>query len=764
MRLLGPAVVLLLGGATAGADSLFTLTPCRVVDTRATQTPLTGSQLFTLIEGTCGVPIWATAVAANVTLINPTANASLGLAPGDQAASGTNVVSVAAGGVRAGFAVLPLATDQSGTVLAFPTFATAGAKTDLAIDVSAYFAPDNAGAPVEGQGQMYSQGGDGDPGGATDPRLDPRPNTLGQPQLPSNTNPARLGGPGRPAAAAGIIPIGMDRVTHRYFVDHGAIKVLIGVSSDIGCHLHLTSDGSQCSFDSSQSSWYVNVLRDAASKGLNKMRLLVTRNGGDWQSKETCAALEGAFHDQPFRYHQDKTGKHGIGYWYLDQQNIQFFKNLKAVVEFAKQQGIYVEVTFFGPWVGIFELGPWHPDHARLSTDLTTPIGFNDRSYFAKLDPSNGGVNVNEAMRAYQMQVMHWTVDTLWSYDNVYWEIANEPEKYIPESTGCGAPTTATALAADVAQWQNMMIDDLAAYEQNNYVSTGLLAHPHLIAVQPFSPEGANIYAANGNVDVINGHYTTVRPKNGGLGAIDLARGYANQPKILGFNEGKITGLNADGSTNKDGTANGGQADSARAEAWEFMVDQGGTFDHFGYYYSSANGRQIRQQLGALKSFLSSLALRHLTTSPDVADRSRPGARWVNIGPSPYNPVTPPDNTKFWAALEPSSTATIIQYVLYIHHSQPRHMDENPAEPYLAFGGYQPLFGSYQESLRLCLGPQPGTFAAQWIDPSTNMPIGSAQTIPWAGSTTCGNGGPGSVTVTTSQSYSYDIALLVTKQ
>lgn len=753
--IVGLGTLLLMGG-TAGADSLFTLTPCRVFDTRSTLTPLTGTQLVTLTEGTCGVPIWASAVAANVTLINPTVNVSLGFVPGDLAPTGTNVVSAAPGAVRAGCAVLPLATDQSGTVLAFPTFASPG-QTDLAIDVSGYFAPDNAGTPLKGQAQMYSQGGEGDPGGAGDPRLDSRPNTLGRPMLPSTNNPARLGGPSGPTAAVAFNPIGIDRVTGRYFVDHGAIKVLVGASSDAACHLHLATNGDICTFDSSQSSWYVNVLSDAASKGLNKIRLWVALNGGNWQSVDpTCTALLPPYHDQPFRYHPTPAGPNGIGYWYLDQQNIQFFKNLKAVVEFAKQQGIYVEVTFFAPWVGIWELGPWHPDHARLSTSPGTPLGFTDRSYFVKLDPSNGGVNANEAMRAYQMQVMHWTVDTLWNYENIYWEIANEPENYAPASTGCGAPTPQSAIWSDVAPWQNTMINDLAAYEQTNYVNTGLLARPHVIAVQPFSREGTNVYVTNGNVGVINGHYTTVSLSRGNMGAIDLARGYANQAKILGFNEGKISGINSDGSTNNTGTANGGQPDSARAEAWEFMLYQGGTFDHFGYFYSSPNGQQVRQQLGALKSFLSSLALRQVTTSPDPPS-------WVNIGQSPYS--TPGTvNNKFWAALEPSATATIIQYALYIHHSQPRFTDGIPSHGFLNFGGYQPIFGSYQESLRLCLGSQPGTFLVQWINPATNTTIGSAQTIQWAGSTTCANGGPGSVAITTPSSYSYDVGLLVQKQ
>ena len=230
------------------------------------------------------------------------------------------------------------------------------------------------------------------------------------------------------------------------------------------------------------------------------------------------------------------------------------------------------------------------------------------------------------------------------------------------------------------------------------------------------------------------------------MGAIQLARSYANQPKILGFNEGKISAIGGNA-----GTAGGGAPDSARAEGWEFMFYRSGTFDHFGYFHTSTNGQEVRRQVAALKNFVQALPIRQLVTSA-----GSPG--WVNMPAYPVNPSSTPQ--KYWAALQPSGTATTIKYALYIHRSQARR---NAGGTLLSFQGYDPVPGSYTESLKLCLGSQPGSFLVDWIRPYNNTVYPGSPTISWPGSTTCANGGPGSVTVN-SPTYSYDIALRVSKQ
>jgi hypothetical protein len=189
-----------------------------------------------------------------------------------------------------------------------------------------------------------------------------------------------------------------------------------------------------------------------------------------------------------------------------------------------------------------------------------------------------------------------------------------------------------------------------------------------------------------------------------------------------------------------------GEAESARAEAWEFMLDLGGAFDHFGYYWNSDFGATIRQQLGALRTFLVSLPLRQMKTSPDPPN-------WVSISPSPYTNTG--NLNKFWAALEPTSTATSHAYVLYIHNSSSR---KNPSGSNLAFGGYQPLYNNgspsspkYSESLRLCLAAQSQHYLLQWIDPRNGGMLSSTSI---SGTSACG------LTIS-SPLYAFDIVLKI---
>jgi RHS repeat-associated protein len=136
-------------GSGQGAG-FYTLTPCRILDTRQTGAPLTQSnpQSVYQVSGACGVPANGQAVALNVTLVGATTNLSVQGYPGDlpaPGASGTNVVSASPPdhATIAGFAVLPLATNGSGTLGMLMTLAppaTSG-QTDLILDVSGYFAP-----------------------------------------------------------------------------------------------------------------------------------------------------------------------------------------------------------------------------------------------------------------------------------------------------------------------------------------------------------------------------------------------------------------------------------------------------------------------------------------------------------------------------------------------------------------------------------------------------------------------------------------------
>jgi hypothetical protein len=121
-----------------GPMSFYTLAPCRVVDTRTAgggaALPANGTRVIP-VAGACGVPAGAGAVSANVTVV-AAGSGRVSLYPGDQADPGTSTVSFGAGQVRAGGALLTLATDLSGGV---GVANVSNSNNHFILDVSGYF-------------------------------------------------------------------------------------------------------------------------------------------------------------------------------------------------------------------------------------------------------------------------------------------------------------------------------------------------------------------------------------------------------------------------------------------------------------------------------------------------------------------------------------------------------------------------------------------------------------------------------------------------
>lgn len=185
------------------------------------------------------------------------------------------------------------------------------------------------------------------------------------------------------------------------------------------------------------------------------------------------------------------------------------------------------------------------------------------------------------------------------------------------------------------------------------------------------------------------------------------------------------------------------------------MVNQGGIYDQFGYDCYAPDYAQTRQEMGALRTFLSNVVNigRNMMTSSSTAPS------WVNPGPyAASEPIT--GSKKYWAAVEPAPSASTKRWLLYVHHSLGRGR---------IYDGYQEVSvsGAYQENLSVCLGPTSGSYRAQWIAPSNAVLNGVVQTlqaptpISWTGNSACKPGGSGAFTLPSPPHYSYDIPLLI---
>jgi hypothetical protein len=557
-----------------------------------------------------------------------------------------------------------------------------------------------------------------------------------------------------------VIPVGIAQVGGGRYLSYGGVPgtriIPVAVSPDNGEALYLTDT----SVLSQSNTMWKTVLHDLAAAGLNKLRVWVAFGSAN-DSRNT-----------PFLQTSGASCPAGLTPCFrLDQKNQAFFDQLRGVVNEARKNFMFVEVTFFSPFNGdnagsTFANGPWGGKGAYSSGGVIKPIQFTSVNNFV-LDAQSGD---NLTMQTqFQANVINWTVGELWCFDNIWYEIANEPE-------------ASNLNAARTANWEKSLIANNVV-PQDSTANYPFLQRPHLIAVNTFSAANATDFlgAGNPNVSIVNGHYTEVVNGNDDTGAlISLADGNLTAGKVLGLNETKITN-SASGNAFTRSLTNGTTVkysgpEAGRAEAWEFMLTRGGTVDHFGYLtYPPSEGTvgAIASQMNSLRAFMYSLPIGQLVASPDQP--SGPSPSWVTIGhhPDPQHGVLPTWNSarlsyKYWGALQtPDGTVSPNRvFVIYLHNSAPRCKENGDTVNYDPVGqcsthGYLPINSydariwtttKYQESnVALHLGAA-GSFRLCWIDPATNSVL-SQQTCNWNG-TAC------DVTVT-SLTYSYDMVLKI---
>jgi len=122
----------------------FSLTPCRIVDTRNANGPTGGPALIGgtvrnfLIAGACGVPADALAVAINVTVTVPTADGDLGLVPTSITPPTISTINFKAGQTRANNSVMGLNGTTPGSI-SVQVHLPGSATTHFIVDVTGYF-------------------------------------------------------------------------------------------------------------------------------------------------------------------------------------------------------------------------------------------------------------------------------------------------------------------------------------------------------------------------------------------------------------------------------------------------------------------------------------------------------------------------------------------------------------------------------------------------------------------------------------------------
>ena len=300
----------------------------------------------------------------------------------------------------------------------------------------------------------------------------------------------------------------------------------------------------------------------------------------------------------------DQPGYAGGGNkWDLDRFSPEYLARLKAFLTEAGRRGIVVELTLFCSTYSDrqWAVHPFNPtNHVQA---LAVP----------KWDQLNTAAN-GAAVMGVQVKLTRWLVRELNGFDNLIYEIQNEPwadnhtmgdfiNPYLVEQRKW--PNAVEVTAAESIAWQRAIAQAIVAEEK-------LLPNRHLIAQNV-----ANFRLALRDDDlvpeasIINLHYAYPE-------AVDWNRGIN---RVIGYDETGFAGRD-------DATY--------RRQAWNFMLSGGGLFNDLDYSFTvggeagtdttnqapGGGSATLRQQLRVLRAFLGGFDLARLRPDPNFVRRS----------------------------------------------------------------------------------------------------------------------------------------------
>ena len=303
----------------------------------------------------------------------------------------------------------------------------------------------------------------------------------------------------------------------RYFLWKGKPMVLITSGEHYGAVLNLDFN-------------YSKYLETLAADHLNLTR---TFSGGAYFepqgafkiAQNTLAPAPGRFIAPWAR--SDTPGFAGGGEKFdLTRWNPAYFARLRDFVSQASERGVVVEMNLFCPFYGEEQ---WRLSPFNASNNVND-VGHVSRTNVYTLDQDGG-------LLAFQEKMVVKFVDELRDFDNVYYEICNEP--YFGGVT---------------LPWQRHIAEVITQAQKDH-------ARPKLIS-QNIANNSARIENPDPNVSIFNFHYATP-PET-------VAMNYQLQ-KVIGDNETGFRGTNDL---------------PYRTEGWEFMIAGGGLYNNLDYSFT----------------------------------------------------------------------------------------------------------------------------------------------------------------------------------
>ena len=256
----------------------------------------------------------------------------------------------------------------------------------------------------------------------------------------------------------------------------------------------------------------------------------------------------------------------------LDRWDHHYFARIKDFCKEASARGIVVEIVFFSA-----NYGPanWRnsPLNMHNNINLKREVPYNE-IYFSS----------NKGLIRYQLAMVRKLVEELNEFDNIYYEICNEPYwlKGIPE---VDSSIHEQQVTHEIYEWQKNIASAVKETEK-------ALPKKHLIA-QNFANNYLKIENPDGAVSILNFHYA-YPPKT-------VTDNYALD-KPVSFDE-TFEGLNAP---------------ARRREAWAFILEGGAVYDNLDWSFANddmtgmglnsqgrrQSGTDVWYQLGILRRSL----------------------------------------------------------------------------------------------------------------------------------------------------------------
>lgn len=352
-----------------------------------------------------------------------------------------------------------------------------------------------------------------------------------------------------PAAAADK-PLSLHPDNPHYFLFRGKPAVLLTSGEHYGAVLNLDFD-------------YITYLYELNMRGFNLTR---TFSGTYREDPAAFGIVENTLAPQPKRFFSPWTrsaapgGSDGGMKIDLKTYDEAYFKRLKDFVEQAGKRGIVVELSLF---CAVYNDKLWDINPMKADNNVNG-VGKGGRLDIYTLK--------DRELTDLQEALIRKIVGELRDYDNVYYEICNEP--YFGGMT---------------KEWNDHMAGVIADAEKD-------FPARHLVA-QNISNGSAEVKDPSPNVNILNFHY-------------------CSPPDAVGQNYG----LNR--AVGFDETGFRGTADLPyRTDAWDFLIAGGAVYSNLDYSYSASHpdgtlkvttspgggGPELRKQLAILKGFMDGL-------------------------------------------------------------------------------------------------------------------------------------------------------------